>query len=477
MRNYLIIDMGTGNSRVVLAREDGKIHGMRHIANVYQRDFDYPDAQYFDVRDWEKKILGSAADLIREFPEIPVDAITASGCRQSTVFLDDDGNPVYGIPNMDHRGRAFLGEIGDPAEIYRITGKWLSTFPAGNLYGIRKVKPELYAKIKKLTSLSEWIGQVLTGKLVIEPSLACETQLFDIGKKAWSQELLDRYGFDRSLVPELADGGSLLGNITREAKTALGIDYDVPFIVGGGDTQHAVLGANSSIGDITVVSGTTSPLFFHTQDQFYDEQRRCWVDLNFRGDSYFVETNPGVTGLNFQRMKNVLFSDVSYDELNTQLMAKETPAMCASFSTLLFDTGEHIGKGGFYMNAPWNEKIDRFDYAAAVAADIACAIYRNYQKLNELIVHEKGYLRGCGGGFQSQFICQTLADLTGKDLLLPKGFSQSSVLGCVKLLNQHFQIAQQGGEEDFQIYHPSDRRFSKCYYEQWLEYQKIVCNN
>lgn len=476
MKNYLIIDIGTGNSRIVLVREDGMIHGLRHIVNSYHRDYDYPDAQYFDVDEWKHKILNSASDLVREFSDIHIDAITASGCRQSTVFLDDNGNSVYGIPNMDHRGKSFLHEITDADSIYQITGKWLSTFPAGNLYGIKKVKPELYRKIKKLTSLSEWIGLVLTGELVIEPSLACETQLFDIRKKQWSEELIHRYGFETSLVPKLANAGSILGNITDEAKSVLGIHYDIPFLVGGGDTQNAVLGADSELGDITIVSGTTSPLFFHTQDNFYDEQGRCWVDLNFRGDSYFIETNPGVTGLNFQRMKNVLFSDISYDELNSRMMQKKVPAMCASFSTLLFDTGQHIEKGGFYMSAPWNENIDRYDYAAAVAADIACAIYRNYQKLDDLVIHKKSYLRGCGGGFQSQFICQTLADLTGKSLLLPKGFSQSSVLGCVKLMNQHFEILRNEGDDSFHIYEPSDREFSKRYYEQWIEYQKIVCS-
>lgn len=475
MKNYLIIDMGTGNSRIVLAREDGKIHGLRHISNVYLRDPAYPDSQYFDIQDWKSKILSSASDLLKEFSDIHVDAITASGCRQSTAFLDDEGNSVYGIPNMDHRGKAFLHELGDGEDIYRITGKWLSTFPAGNLYAIKKKQPELYSRIHKMTSLSEWIGQVLTGRLVLEPSLACETQLFDIDKKEWSEELLNRYGFDRSLVPELADGGTFLANITQEAKAALGIDYDVPFVVGGGDTQNAVLGADSQIGDITVISGTTSPLFFHTKDHFYDKQQRCWVDLNFRGDSYFVETNPGVTGLNFQRMKNTMFADVSYDEMNEKMMAKEIPTMCASFTTLLFDTGEHVTRGGFYTGAPWSEAIDRYDYAAAVGADIACAIYENYLKLNRLIPYEKPYLRGCGGGFQSEFICQTLADLTGKDLLLPKGFSQSSVLGCVKLMNQYFGISEGAESEDLTIYHPSDRSFSRLYYEKWVEYRKIVC--
>lgn len=478
MKNYVVIDIGTGNSRVALVRSDGKIWGMKHVENIYLHDSLYPDAQYFEPWEWKDKFLNMCRELVREFPDVHIDAVTASGCRQSTVFLDKDGEAVYGVPNMDHRAKEFLHEIAEKKMIYEKTGRWLSTFPAGNLYGLRKKRPELFARIAKFTSLSEWMGYVFTGKLTMELSLACETQLLDIGKKEWSEEIFRLYQFPMSLAPDLIAGPQMLGNFTAEGKRLLGVDYDLPFIVSGGDTQNAVAGAEGQVGDITVISGTTSPLFFNVKDKFYDEQERCWVDLNIGGDNYFIETNPGVTGLNFQRFKNLMFSDVSYDELNKKIMGKEKVSICASFTTLLFDTGEHIEKGGFFMGAPWNPGIDRYDFAAAVLGDIACALYRNYQKLTELTTHEQTYIRGCGGGFQSGFLCQMLADLTGKDLLLPNGFEQASLFGCVKFLNHFFDVSQgeSGDIGSFYTYHPSDRNFSKEYYRKWKEFQEVVCN-
>lgn len=478
MKNYLVIDIGTGNSRVAIAGADGTIYGMKHTENQYFRDEAYPDAQYFKPQDWERKFFQMAKELLGEFPDIHIDAITASGCRQSTVFLGKDGNAVYGIPNMDHRGKEYLKEISKKQMIYEKTGRWVSTFPAGNLYGLKRRRGELYEKIDKFTSLSEWVGFMLTGNLVMEFSLACETQLLDIGKKCWSDEIFEIYGLSKRLTPELLAGPGTLGNITEEGKKRLGLPYDVPFIVSGADTQNAVIGAGGEVGDVTVISGTTSPLFFSVKEKYYDRQERCWVDLNIGGENYFIETNPGVTGLNFQRIKNLMFSDVSYEDLDRKLMAMEHAKMTASFTTLLFDTGEHIKRGGFLTGAPWNQEIGRYDFMAAAAADIACALYRNYNKLTELAAHKKDYIRGCGGGFQSEFLCQTLSDLTGKDLILPKGFSQASLLGCVKLMNRFMEEDQweSGGLGEFQVYHPSGRGFVCEYYEKWEEFQRLVCS-
>ena len=48
--NYLILDMGTGNSRVGLVSSDGVVLGIRSYVNRYHTDPLYEDAQYFHPR-------------------------------------------------------------------------------------------------------------------------------------------------------------------------------------------------------------------------------------------------------------------------------------------------------------------------------------------------------------------------------------------------------------------------------------------
>ena len=47
MNKYLIIDVGTGNSRVALVNETGELIDISSFENKYYKDQSYDDAQYF----------------------------------------------------------------------------------------------------------------------------------------------------------------------------------------------------------------------------------------------------------------------------------------------------------------------------------------------------------------------------------------------------------------------------------------------
>ena len=153
--NYLVVDMGTGNSRVGLVSADGTIWGIRNYENQYYKDKQYEDAQYFLPEEWENNLLGGCKELLKEFPEHPVRAITSSGARESIVLYNKVGKAYLGLPNIDNRGRAWMAEIEDRTFIYEKTGRWVTEdFPAAKLMGYRKKYPEEFAGIAKITSLS-----------------------------------------------------------------------------------------------------------------------------------------------------------------------------------------------------------------------------------------------------------------------------------------------------------------------------------
>ena len=86
---------------------------------------------------------------------------------RSIVLYNKVGKAYLGLPNIDNRGRAWMAEIEDRTFIYEKTGRWVTEdFPAAKLMGYRKKYPEEFAGIAKITSLSEWIGEMFTGKLV-----------------------------------------------------------------------------------------------------------------------------------------------------------------------------------------------------------------------------------------------------------------------------------------------------------------------
>ncbi len=469
-KNYLVIDIGTGNSRVALVKSDGTIIDIETTENAYYMDEAYDDAQYFSPTYWRKYILKMAQNVISRNSNLKLNGITSSGARESIVLINQSMKDFYGLPNIDNRGRAWLNEIKEKKQIYKLTGRWASEdFPAAKLLGLRKKRREIYDEAFTFTSLSEWIGFVLCDELCIEPSQACETQFYDIHKKEWSKELMSYYDISHLQMPTVKKGGTLLGYVSKDMKKFLGLDYDVPFIVGGADTQVAILGANIKDGDIGIVSGTTSPIVALTSTLYIDKDERCWSDCFVGNDLYQIETNPGVTGLNYQRIRKLLFDNVSYDDLEAALGEVTSIKCTASFSSLDFEHARGYQFGGFFMKPPFRADLHRVDMAWAVVADIACSIYYQYKQLLSMIPNNTNYVLGCGGGFQSKILCQHIADLCQKELKLPYGYSQSSILGCIKLCNQYFSITADIDRNEYIIFKPKRDTLIHEYYALWKE--------
>lgn len=474
-RNYLIIDLGTGNTRAAIVSSKGTIHGIKSFENRYYTEKGYEDARYFLPEEWKEKIYAACRELLAEHPDRSISAITSSGARESIVLYDREGTAFYGLPNIDNRGRAFMASVPHKEEIYRKTGRWVTEdFPAGKLLGLSKVQPELFGRTASFTSLSEWIAELFTGVICIEPSQACETQLFDMEIMDWSETICGYFGLESLELPKLIKSGGLAGGVKEEAAKQLGISQGIPFLTGGADTQVALKGAGVKPGDVAVVSGTTSPVVTLVPDKFYDKEERCWTDCNLGGGNYLVETNPGVTGLNYQALKSMMFADMTYEKLDEILQKKEHYRCTASFSSLLFSQKRSLKKGGFLMKAPLDLECDRTDLAWALLADIACSIYVQYQSLCGMVPNHSSCIIGCGGGFQSEALCQMLADLTGKELVIREGFSQATLSGCAEICNDYFETEGRQQEKAEEVFKPRKNALVKMYLEEWKQNREIL---
>lgn len=470
MKHYLMVDLGTGNSRVALVDSDGGILGLRTYTNVYHRDSAYEDGQYFLPEDWAALLLQGCRELCREHPDIQVNAVSAAGARQSFVLLDGNGRAFLGLPNIDNRGRAYMAQVPEHDEIYRLSGKWATEdFGAAKLLGLRMQHPEQYEAVESVLSLSEWIAWIFTGRKVMEYTQACESQLYDIGQRSWSQTLCSFYGLRPEFLPPLQAAGTAVGPILDTYRRELGMAKDAVFVLGGADTQIALLQTGIRPGGIAVVSGTTSPVVAELEQLFYDPAQRVWTDAGLGAESYQVEMNPGVTGLNYQRVKDRLCADIPYERLEEIYREKTSFACTASFSSLLFYQRRSLRRGGFFMHAPLDAEADRTDLAWAVLADIACSTHEQLQHLVELTGNEGGPILGCGGGFQSEALCQMLSDLSGRELRLRAGFRQATVQGLVTLCNDYLGEVPAKRDSALKTYHPRTGQLIHQYAPVWRE--------
>lgn len=368
-----------------------------------------------------------------------------------------------------------MARVPEHDEIYRISGKWATEdFGAAKLLGLRQMYPERYQEVETVLSLSEWIGWIFTGRRAMEYSQACESQLYDISQRNWSQALCSFYGLNPAILPPLQAAGTVVGPILETFRRELHLAEDAVFVMGGADTQIALLQTHIRPGDIAVVSGTTSPVITEVEQKFYDREQRVWTDAGLGAEGYQVEMNPGVTGLNYQRIKEQLCPDIPYEKLEAIYREKTRFHSTASFSSLLFYQRRALRRGGFFMRAPLAAEAERTDLVWAVLADIACSIHEQLQYLARLTGNQSPYILGCGGGFQSEALCQMLADLSGRELRLRPGFRQATVQGLTALCNDCLgEIPVKQGETP-QIYRPREGQLIHRYEPEWRENRNLA---
>lgn len=437
--SYIIIDIGTGNVRVAVCSSKGEILGVARDDVNYITDTLYPESFYFEPNKlWQqvlslgKKALESARN---NQPDLQITAITASSQREGIVLLDKEGKALIGLPNHDHRGREWEDEVPNKDRVYELTGrKSSSLFSALKLIGIKKKRPEIYASCESIMSISDWAQFQLCGVKGYEHSQASETCLYDVKNKSWSIELCEIYQVNSSFLPPLHNSGTILGKISTSFQEQWGVQ-DAVIIVGGADTQLAIKSTQPNVGDMVIVSGTTTPLVKITKDYVLDAKKRTWTNRHIEEDEFILEANTGVTGLNYQRLKEIFYPNEGYDVIEQELEETTTSQCVASLGSLIADENKPLTKGGFIFNTPMSHDLTRAYFVRSALWDIACCIKGNYDSLCDVDSYEKEYIWAAGGGFQSKTFTQFVANVLNKKIRIRDGYRQASVIGGVLVCN------------------------------------------
>ncbi|GAB3010531.1 FGGY-family carbohydrate kinase [Niabella terrae] len=471
---HIVVDFGTGNLRVAVLSTAGELLGVSREDIPYQRDTRYEDSIYFEPSQLWDRILSLTRTALQIAGAVRIAGITATSQREGIVLLDKEGGSLVGMPNIDHRGRDFESLIVDPSRIYHLTGRYpTSLFSAMKMVGLRELQTEWWKKADCMMSISDWVEYMFSGVRHYEHSQASETLVYDIEKKSWSQELLDSFGLDRSMLPPLADSGTVLGNIQPELAAGLGIPPDAKVIVGGADTQLAVYSTRAGAGEMVIVSGTTTPIIKLSSTYDLDGQQRTWTGRYIDENSYMVETNAGVTGLNYQRLKKIFYPNEGYEVIEAELAGLQDFQCVAALGSLVADERKPLIKGGFIFQTPVNHELTRASLVWATLWDIACSIYENYKTLEAVSANDQPFIWTCGGGLQSRLLQQCIADLTGCPVRFRKSYPHASVMGGMMICNQ--ALGMSSGEEDpYDQVLPDPGANHQQHYQRWKETRALL---
>lgn len=302
-----------------------------------------------DPASWWKNLKLATAEIMSASAVAPTDvkAIGISYQMHGLVCVDKDMNPLRpSIIWCDSRavpyGQKAFDEIGHERCLSTLLNS-PGNFTASKLAWVRENEPELYGKIYKIMLPGDYIAMKLTGEICTTVSGLSEGMMWDFSEGRTSKILLDYYGIDESLIPEVRPAFAEQGRVSAAAAAELGLAEGTPVTYRAGDQPNNALSLNVfNPGEIASTAGTSGVVYGVLGDVNYDPKSRVntFAHVNHTPD----QTRLGVllcingTGiLNSWMKRNVAPEGISYAEMND--LAATAPIGSGGVSILPFGNG------------------------------------------------------------------------------------------------------------------------------------------
>lgn len=265
---YLGIDLGTSELKVVLLDAAQRLVATARHELTVQRP--HPLWSEQDPAAWWQAVEAAMADLRARVPQelAAVVAIGLSGQMHGAVLLDESGRVLRpAILWNDLRSSAECAELERRVpELRRITGNLaMPGFTAPKLLWVATHEPATFRAVAKVLLPKDYLRRRLTGEDVSEMSDASGTSWLDVGRRDWSDVMLEATGLTRRHMPRLVEGRDPGGTLRPELARAWGLRDGVIIAGGGGDNAATAIGIGAvRDGQAFLSLGTSGVLFVAT---------------------------------------------------------------------------------------------------------------------------------------------------------------------------------------------------------------------
>jgi xylulokinase len=418
---WLGIDIGTGGSRALLVDERGRVRAgctapheemrMERPLWAEQRPENWWDAAVIAIRG----VLAQAG-----VPGSQIKGIGLSGQMHGLVIIDGAGSVIR--PSLiwcDQRSQpqvdAINAKLGRENILRCIANPVLTGFTLPKLLWVRDNEPHYFARVRRVLLPKDYVRFCLTGEFATEVSDASGTALFDVVNRRWSFEMMDSLGLDRTILPKCYESSEVSGKITPRVAELTGLAAGTPVVGGGGDQAASAVG-NGIVepGIVSCTLGTSGVVFAHMDQVAYDPAGRVHTFCHAVRDKWHVMGVTQGAGLSLQWFRNQLAPGTEYDALTEE--AAQSPAGAQGLFWLPYLMGERTPHLDATARGGWIGLTNSHKRADLIRAVIEGVSYSQRDCLD--IVASLGVplssVRASGGGAQSAFWRQLLADILGK---------------------------------------------------------------
>lgn len=260
-RAILAIDQGTTNSKAVLVSDDGQIIA-RGSAAV---GIEHPQPGWVEqdpLRIWQS-VQEAIAACLQAAPGAGIIGIAISNQRESVTAWDArSGEPLGPVISWQCRRTApdcaALVAAGHAPRVQELTGLPIDPmFPGPKMRWLLDRVPA--GSAVRLGTIDSWLIHCLTGGAVhaCDASNAARSQLYDLKRQCWSDELCSLFGVPVECLPRVRDSAFAFGGTLNVP----GLPDGIPVCAAIGDSHAALFGHGAfHPGDGKVTFGTGSSI-------------------------------------------------------------------------------------------------------------------------------------------------------------------------------------------------------------------------
>jgi gluconokinase len=355
-------------------------------------------------------VVDAAMQVLEQAGPGPVACSTA---MHGLVALDAHDTPLGPLLTWaDTRAAAQADRLrAQHPELHDRTGTPLHPMsPLAKLVWFRECEPQIHAAARRWVGLKELVLHRLTGRWLVDWSVASGTGLLDLSTLDWDAEALELAGIDREQLADLVATTDVVGE---------GV------VAGGGDGPLANLGIGAVHHGVAALSiGTSGALRLIVERPVVDPEHRvfCYALTRDRWSVGGAINNGGVV---LQWAHDALAPELSIGELLD--LASTAPPGCDGLLMapyLLAERAPHWRSGATASYVGLRRDHGRAHLVRAALEGVCQQLHLVLDSL-ESAGQEVREIRATGGFARSRFWRQLLADVLGRSIGFPESHEGS----------------------------------------------------
>ncbi|MEM9425417.1 MAG: xylulokinase [Pseudomonadota bacterium] len=267
---WLGIDLGTSGVKTLMMDADQTVLASAYAPLTVSRP--NPGWSEQNPEHWWQAAQSTLDELAAKHPDrmAEVLGIGLSGQQHGATLLDaSDAVLRPCILWNDGRSAAECDALVGRADFLGIGGNLVMPgFTAPKLEWVRTHEPEVFERVAKVLLPKDYLRLCLTGEHISEMSDSSGTHWLDVGKRAWSSDLLSATGMSETQMPALVEGSEPAGRLRPELAQRWGMKTAPILAGGGGDNAAAAAGVGAVKPGTGFVSLGTSGVLFVATDGF-----------------------------------------------------------------------------------------------------------------------------------------------------------------------------------------------------------------